>query len=36
MKGYEKYKKAYFMPPECTYELVKKRFHHRATDLVLR
>lgn len=24
MKGYEKYKKAYFMPPECTYDWVKK------------
>lgn len=24
MKNYDKYKKAYFMPPECTYDWVKK------------
>ena len=24
MKNFEKYEKAYFMPPECTYDWVKK------------
>lgn len=36
MKNFDKYEKAYFMPPECTYDWVKKRFHHKATDLVFR
>ena len=35
MKNFDKYEKAYFMPPECTYDWVK-RFHHKATDLVFR
>ena len=26
MKGYEKYQRAYFMPPECTYDWVKKDY----------
>lgn len=26
MKGYEKYERAYFMPPECTYDWVKKDY----------
>ena len=26
MKGYDKYERAYFMPPECTYEWVKKDY----------
>ena len=25
-KGYEKYQRAYFMPPECTYDWVKKDY----------
>ena len=24
MKNFDKYEKAYFMPPECTYDWVKK------------
>ena len=36
MKNFDKYEKAYFMPPECTYDWVKKRFHHKAADLVFR
>lgn len=30
MKGFEKYEKAYFMPPECTYDWVKKDFIDKA------
>ncbi len=30
MKGYEKYERAYFMPPECSYEWVKKDFVEKA------
>ena len=33
MKGYEKYQCAYFMPPECTYDWVKKDY---IDNLVLR
>ncbi len=25
MKGYEKYERSYFLPPECTYDLVLKK-----------
>lgn len=30
MKGYEKYERAYFMPPECTYDWVKKDYVDKA------
>ena len=30
MKGYEKYERAYFMPPECTYDWVKKDYIDKA------
>ncbi len=30
MKGYEKYERAYFMPPECSYEWVKKNYIDKA------
>ncbi len=30
MKGYEKYEKAYFMPPVCSYEWVKKEYIEKA------
>ncbi len=30
MRGYEKYERAYFMPPECTYEWVKKDYIEKA------
>ena len=26
MKHYENYERAYFMPPECTYDWVKKEY----------
>ena len=29
-------KEAYFMPPECTYDWVKKRIYHQSPALVLR
>ncbi|MDD6155635.1 MAG: 2-isopropylmalate synthase [Lachnospiraceae bacterium] len=30
MKGFEKYERAYFMPPECTYDWVKKDYVDKA------
>lgn len=30
MKGYDKYSRAYFMPPECTYDWVKKDYVDKA------
>ena len=30
MKGYDKYERAYFMPPECTYDWVKKDYVDKA------
>ena len=30
MKGYDKYERAYFMPPECTYDWVKKDYIDKA------
>ena len=30
MKGYEKYQRAYFMPPVCTYDWVKKDYIDKA------
>ena len=30
MKGYEKYERAYFLPPECTYDWVKKDYIDKA------
>ena len=36
MKHYENYERAYFMPPECTYDWVKKDIFNQSTDLVLR
>jgi 2-isopropylmalate synthase len=30
VKGYEKYERAYFMPPECTYDWVKKDYVDKA------
>lgn len=30
MKGFEKYERAYFMPPECTYDWVKKDYLDKA------
>lgn len=30
MEGYKKYERAYFMPPECTYEWVKKDYIDKA------
>ena len=28
MKGYEKYERSYFLPPECTYDWVKKDYSY--------
>ena len=30
MKGYDKYERGYFMPPECTYDWVKKEYIDKA------
>ena len=30
MKGYEKYERSYFLPPECTYDWVKKDYIDKA------
>lgn len=30
MKHYENYERAYFMPPECTYDWVKKEYLTKA------
>ena len=30
MKGYDKYERTYFMPPECTYDWVKKEYIDKA------
>ena len=30
MKGYDKYERAYFMPPVCTYDWVKKDYVDKA------
>ena len=34
MKGYDKYERAYFMPPVCTYDWVKKDYVDKSTYLV--
>ena len=36
MKNYEKYQRSYFMPPEVTYDWVKKDRDRKAADLVQR
>ena len=30
MNGYDKYERTYFMPPECTYDWVKKEYIDKA------